>query len=380
VLGSNIARALAFPLFFLVFSVPAGEILAPALMELTADSTVFLLTASGIPVVRDGLSFSTSDARWSVVEACSGLRYLIASLALGSLFAHLFYNDWIKRALFIAAAAALPIAANCLRAYAIVLIGHASSMKLAAGVDHFIYGWIFFALVVGSLFWVGLMFRDTPRNADRVPSRASHRPRPRTVFGAAMAAAGITASAPALAAYSAQFDTTEPARSLSAPEPANGWKKNSEAGAVFTPHFLNAWASTQQTYKKGDDVVTLFIAYYRNQRAHGEMINSQNVVVFREQKVWRKTSEGRVVHPFPMNQTEVSNGEIKLVVWHWYWVNHTYAADTMRAKLLQAQSQLFRGKDEAAAIFVSSQGNAMAMRDFLSSVDIKRALEDASRN
>jgi EpsI family protein len=149
---------------------------------------------------------------------------------------------------------------------------------------------------------------------------------------------------------------------------------------VFTPHFLNAWASTQQTYKKGDDVVTLFIAYYRNQRAHGEMINSQNVVVFREQKVWRKTSEGRVVHPFPMNQTEVSNGEIKLVVWHWYWVNHTYAADTMRAKLLQAQSQLFRGKDEAAAIFVSSQGNAMAMRDFLSSVDIKRALEDASRN
>src|SRR5690606_29470903 len=87
--GPAIARSLAFPLAFLFFAVPIGEFLTPIMMEYTADATVAALRWTGVPVYREGLHFTLPTGRWSVVEACSGLRYLIASLALGVLYAYL---------------------------------------------------------------------------------------------------------------------------------------------------------------------------------------------------------------------------------------------------------------------------------------------------
>ena len=59
--------------------------------------------------------------------------------------------------LFVALSVIVPIVANGLRAYMIVMIAHLSDMKLALGVDHLIYGWVFFGLVMLLLFWVGLV-------------------------------------------------------------------------------------------------------------------------------------------------------------------------------------------------------------------------------
>src|SRR5699024_5330893 len=81
--GLPMVAALAFPLAFLFFAVPVGEFLTPIMMDYTADATVAALQWTGIPVYREGLHFTVPSGRWSVVEACSGLRYLIASLALG---------------------------------------------------------------------------------------------------------------------------------------------------------------------------------------------------------------------------------------------------------------------------------------------------------
>ena len=65
------------------FAVPVGEFLLPVFMEWTADFTVLALRLSGIPVYREGLQFVIPSGNWSVVEACSGIRYLIASLMVG---------------------------------------------------------------------------------------------------------------------------------------------------------------------------------------------------------------------------------------------------------------------------------------------------------
>ena len=74
VLGWQVARALAFPLGFLFFAVPAGDFLTPYLMTWTADITVAALRLTGIPVYREGLLFVIPTGTWSVVEACSGIR------------------------------------------------------------------------------------------------------------------------------------------------------------------------------------------------------------------------------------------------------------------------------------------------------------------
>jgi exosortase A len=82
VLGIEIARRMTFPLTFLFFAVPAGEFLIPQLIDWTADFTVTALRGTGIPVYREANHFVIPSGSWSVVEECSGIRYLVASLIL----------------------------------------------------------------------------------------------------------------------------------------------------------------------------------------------------------------------------------------------------------------------------------------------------------
>ena len=134
VLGVSVARLIAFPLAFLYFAVPIGEVFLPQLMEWTANFTVVALRFSGIPVFREGLQFVIPSGNWSVVEACSGVRYLIASLTVGTLFAYLNYQSNWRRLLFVLVSILVPIVANWLRAYMIVMLGHLSGNTIAVGV------------------------------------------------------------------------------------------------------------------------------------------------------------------------------------------------------------------------------------------------------
>ena len=111
--------------------------------------------ASGIPVYRDGLQLVIPSGTWSIIEGCSGIRYLIASLMVGALFAHLNYRSTSRRLMFMLVALVVPIVANWFRAYMIVMIGHLSNNRLAVGVDHLIYGWVFFGVVIGETTVIG---------------------------------------------------------------------------------------------------------------------------------------------------------------------------------------------------------------------------------
>ena len=78
---------------------------------------------TGIPVYREGLYFMLPSGNWSVVEACSGVRYIIASITLGVLYAYLTYRSAWRRVLFVLVSALVPVLANTGRAYIIVMPG-----------------------------------------------------------------------------------------------------------------------------------------------------------------------------------------------------------------------------------------------------------------
>ena len=203
-LGWPFVRAALFPLLFLFFAVPVGEFLIQPLMGVTADFTVALLQLTGIPVYREGMFFSIPSGNWSVVEGCSGLRYLIASVTLGVLYAYLTYRSWRRRLLFTVAAIIVPILANSGRAYLIVMIAHLSDMKLAVGIDHFIYGWVFFGLVMLLLFWIGSFWREDDQGeagAAISPSVARRQAPAGPFLAAALAVLGVAALWPAYSAW-----------------------------------------------------------------------------------------------------------------------------------------------------------------------------------
>ena len=360
VLGRPIALALAFPLAFLLLGVPFGESLVAPLMDVTANFTVDALRLTGIPVWREGNSFSIPSGSWSVVEACSGVRYLISSFTLGSLYAYLTYRSLRRRAVFIVLAIIVPIVANGMRAYLIVMIGHLSGMSMAVGVDHLIYGWLFFGLVMFLLFWIGSFWREDRHDEPQPPAHTHVRHAPLGRMAAAMLAAALCVGVwPAYAAYlSAQIGQAGQAR---APQLA-AWPAAWPATAAFTewqPHFTPARAELRQFYQR-DDQVGLALRYYRNQDEVSKLVSSVNQLISGAQgdgwhilssAVRTETLAGR---PLKLRESLLANSQSsqRLVVWQWYWIDgHTTTSDYL-GKLYQARQKIVSGRDDGAAVFV----------------------------
>lgn len=360
VLGMPVARRIAFPLAFLYFAVPFGEFAMPQMMEWTANVTVFALRHTGIPVYREGLHFVIPSGSWSVVEACSGVRYLIASLTVGTLFAYLSYRSLKRRLIFIGVAFVVPLVANWMRAYMIVMLGHLSGNKLAAGVDHLIYGWLFFGIVIMAMFWIGSRWRE-----DELPLQAE--------VLKALSARGATAqSSPLLMAFALvvlaaswplaqwQIERSVPApvTRLEAPEPIAGWPASPEAFADWRPTFDNASATLQSTFAAEGRAVGLYLAYYRNQDYGHKMVSSNNVLVRSNDPLWAKVAGGSrpitlAQRTIPLRSAELRSADAsRLLVWQWYWVNGHLTASDSEAKAYTAWSRLTGQGDDSAAIFV----------------------------
>lgn len=379
ILGNQVVRALAFPLFFLLFAVPFGEFLVPSLMAHTADFTVFSLRLTGIPVYREGQFFTIPSGSWSVVEACGGLRYLIASVTLGFLYAYLSYRSFTRRAIFVAASVIVPIVANWLRAYMIVMIGHLSGMKYAIGVDHLIYGWLFFGVVMLILFWIGSFWREDldPHQASRGSIALAPRDKPALgMIMAATVASVVTVAVWPVAASRIEGTGSFPPPVLQAPLPAGGWQPVAGRLTDWTPRFFNPRARLEQVYAQNGSRAGLYIGYYRNQRQGAELITSGNTLAPTTNNAWRNIGETpRTVvfdsEKLPVIETTLRGRARDLLVWHWYWVDGQYTVNPYWVKLLQAKSRLFGRGDDGAIVVVYTEMDttrtaaASRLRDFV---------------
>jgi exosortase A len=160
ILGPRVAAGSLFPLAYMLFLVPFGDELVPALQSITADMAVALTQASGVPATIDGVFIDTPAGLFEVAEACSGVKFLVAMIALGALVAHSCFASWKRRALFMAAAVIVPVLANGVRAWGTIYIAQSQGVEFAAGFDHIVYGWIFFALVMIAVLGASWRFFD----------------------------------------------------------------------------------------------------------------------------------------------------------------------------------------------------------------------------
>ena len=356
VLGRRLAGALAFPLLFLLFAVPFGEVFVQPLINFTADFTVAAVRATGIPVLRNGTLFELPTGNWSVVEACSGVRYLISSITLGALYAYLSYRSTTRRVMFVALSIVVPIIANGLRAYMIVMIGHMSGMELATGVDHLIYGWLFFGLVMFIMFWIGSYWREeeampAPASAAVKAAGAVH---VKSLTGVAIAAVLVGALWPALgavsdkAAYNPAPVRLDGARLASTPAGPPAW----------SPQFLTPDATLKGQYTAAGAPVHLNLLYYRNQGPEKRLISSVNRVDNRKEAFLQTGSSGRLEdiggRKLALRETRVKGPDGNYLVWHWTWVDGQFIANDYLGKLRQAKAKLLMQGDDGAALMVAT--------------------------
>ena len=360
VCGLRISWAIAFPLAYVLLAVPFGEVFIDPLINLTADFTVWAVQMTGIPVLRDGSNFSLPTGNWSVVEACSGVRYLIASFTLGCLYAYLTYRSRKRQLLFVLLSILVPIAANGLRAYMIVMIGHLSGMALATGVDHIIYGWVFFGLVMFIMFWVGGRWREDVSAADVADATAAPVDSSRAASSGQVAAAAVAVIAclafwPLYASFSLRANVSDTPASL------QGFKPSWNVAKPFTdwtPQLNKAAATLNQVLEKDGQKVGLSMRYYRNQAQGAGLISSTNQLVGdSDTDPWRRTGSSARIEQIGERQLQVRETRLRgpggaLVVWQWYWIDGGFTANDYLGKLLQAKERLLMRGDDGAGMMV----------------------------
>lgn len=374
--GLRLAGAIAFPLFFLLLAVPFGEVFVPPLINLTADFTVSALQLTGIPVLRTGSNFEIPSGSWSVVEACSGVRYLISSFTLGCLYAYLTYCTLLRRLVFVLLSIAVPIVANGLRAYMIVIIGHLSDNRLAAGVDHLLYGWIFFGLVMFLMFWLGSYWREDRKEAGQ-PAPASggamnaiERPAFLLAVMASVVCVGIW---PAYAELSERFRPEVFEGDLNRFTPQ--WK-TSAAFTGWKHGFSPADIEMLRFFEHGSRQVGMSVLFYRTRRDGAGLISTANRVVTSQERRWQQVSasvrnETVADRGMTVREAQIHGNGQRLVVWYWYSINGTYTANDYVGKALLAKEKLLMRSTDGAVVMLfapyedDAEEARVAMRRFL---------------
>lgn len=175
ILGEGFGRAMLAPLAYLVFLVPFGAFIVPMLQRVTTRIIEFLLGFTSIPHYVDDIVIQIPEGIFLVAEACAGLRFLIATIAFGALYALVMFRSPGRRVAVMVLSVVVPIVANGLRGFGLVMLGHLEGSAAAVDADHVLYGWIFFSIVLLLLILAGLPFREdgaTPAVAPRRPQPA----------------------------------------------------------------------------------------------------------------------------------------------------------------------------------------------------------------
>lgn len=356
-----------FPLLFLGFMVPAGDQLVPLLQDVTAAIAVWLLQAAGIPVMRDGVLLQTPSGLFEVAEACAGIRFLIANIVVASVFAHLNYRRWYKAAAFMALCIVVPILANGVRGFGIMLIAYWTDNEYAAGVDHIVYGWGFFAVVMLATLYAGSLF------ADRPAAEAPAQPKPGPAEGVArwmpvsraqplvtaLMALGLLA-APAYAALVLGNAPWEAPSHLTPPRAGGAWTAAPGAPG-WRPVFAGATAELAQTYRHQptDRTLAFYLAYYAGQRQGSEPIQHANRVTGGEgwtRIASRKETLAATDGPLPVNVERTAGPDGReWTLASWYWVGGRFTASRLEAKILQIKAALAGESRAAAAIVLAAE-------------------------
>jgi exosortase A len=377
VFGREVSGRLVFPLAFLFFMVPVGDALIAPLQDFTARFAVKLLRLSGIPVFHDGIMIQIPNGLYEVAEACAGIRFLIANLVISALFAHLAYEKRWKFWLFLGIGFALPIVANGFRAYGIILIGYWSDGKLAAGVDHLIYGWVFFSIVMIALLMIGNSFADHRLGdfpEERVMRNTAARGWPwrsRTAILAAL----VLAAGPAYAWTVMAPPEVTPSKATLPPPAVAGWE--SGPASDWHPSFPGADQTLLSAFESGGRRVELFVAFYRHQRQGAEVVYHANRFDGNGwSRVESRTSDDLGGMP-PAQEDRLVRGSRQRLVLSWYWVGGRFTASPYEAKFYQSISTLLGIRPAAAAVAISVERLEDAV-DFLQGVALDPWLESLS--
>ncbi len=354
-LGTAVATSLRFPLGFLCLTVPFGDGIVPTLQQGTATVVVAALRLSGIPAFQDGFVLLTPNGNWQVAEACSGIRYLIASIVIGVLVAGVAYKSWKRRIIFLLLSVLLPIVANAIRAYGIVVLAYLTSNAIATGVDHVIYGFVFFSLTTALLLTVAIRwYEPVPNRGPRRVNQVSNAPNSALLVANVLAIVVAVVSAGAASEFLwSRTPATPGAAAFVVPV---GWTPVRNLDDEWAPEPKALRQRTTANFSSGLNQVATCFGWYPEGRRGVELINETNLVG--ESGVWTVLGSGtrQVVirgEPVVVAEYQIKRGPERRLVWVWYSIGGQITSSPYHLRLIEASDRL-RGRPQGTSLYAVS--------------------------
>lgn len=375
IFGTTIMQMLLFPVLFISFALPLWSPLSPVLQGITADVVFWLVRLFEIPAMRQENLIIVPYGTLSIEEACSGLRYLLAALTLGTLYAYINYSRLYARILVVLISAGAAILANIIRVFIIVYIAYTSNMQDPLVTNHLMMGWYLFGAVISILLITDtvvyrLQRHNNKDNAVAVIDNGQNRfdnstwldkPCKKTIFqkiSGPVLAVILMAIAPVLIQLTPQPAEIKTTNTINTgnllPATIDLWNKVNNENTDWNPIYNNAF-EIKKTYQKNMNKVSLYIAYYATQAQGRELINEMNHIS--NEKIWR--SIYMHAHKQQANQNTVltqileKNGADRKLLWYQYCVAGWCTSNKYKAKALQLLG-LLNGNHEAYVVAITT--------------------------
>lgn len=383
VLGNQAIRLLAFPILFIAFAIPVWFPLSPLLQNITADVVFGAIRLLNIPAFREYNMIVLPAGTLSIEEACSGLRYLLAALTLGTLYAYMNYSNLRVRLIVVIVVASSAVLANMLRVFIVVYLAYTTEMQHPLVTDHLSLGWYLFAgLVVILLFVDSWLHKKRPLvkshelfMSNETKTNVYKQSYPYYILFAVLTGLLIFI-APAVA-YRASLPpvgvTEKSAPEL--PQEAGDWVQTLANSDNWNPVYHGA-VNQKRTYLKNKNKIVLYMGYYPVQKQGEELINELNYI--NNKKVWRtiypRARMRTLANKQILEQLLGHRSKQQRLIWYWYNVAGHVTTNKYEAKLLQALG-LLSGKSWAYVVAVAIRtdedidSSRQILKDFVQSID-----------
>jgi len=354
--GWGLVRLLLFPLFLLILMVPLPGLLTKQLtMPLQLISSrlaTAMLQMVGIPAFCQGNVIDLGVRQMQMVEACSGLRYILALLALGVIFCYFFQRRLWKILLLLMVLIPSAIVANALRVMAMGIIPALQT----PGFWHAFSGWLIFGFCLGILSLINWILNKLQPLSDLPPDRFAPptlAPRRALVIESYLVLAVVLAGLGGpIATRVARAPGVELGRSFDRfPMELGPWHGQP---VYIDPEMVKATKSDAHLNAEfshpGQPPVSLWIAYYKTQRKAGGFVHSPKLCLTGGGWTQLTTGIGRIGKDRPVNYMILKQMGASMLVYYWYLQRGRWFTNEYLNKFYMVADGLRRRRTDGALI------------------------------
>jgi exosortase D (VPLPA-CTERM-specific) len=376
-------KIMAFPLFVSLFLFPLPNFintkLTFSLKLISSELGVRGIQLYGLPVYREGNIIDLGFTQLQVVDACSGLRYLIPLFLMGVLMSFFYRAAIWKKAIIVFSAIPLSIVTNSFRIALTAVLYQSIGPAAAEGFFHDFSGWVIFMVSFGVLLveiWIlgkilpgpdESFFKKTAvesavgENSDRSekggPASETNDSRafltqPQFIIAAAVLA--ITVAVHSVVDFREKQPSSRPFSQF--PVVVGGWEGKRQGIDQQILNVLQCSDYTNINYSKIDgQAVNLYVSYYESQRK-GRSIHSPETCLpgsgwlFKQAGTVTIPLSGKTSSSLTVMRALMEKGDTRNLVYFWFNQRGRILTNAYEMKFYNLYDALIKKRTDGALV------------------------------